>query len=69
MPADPVDSSVAAMQKAAADNARLSSIQMSASATIQSSASAAQTVTGAHAASTETSKGVANDLRAAAKSN
>lgn len=66
---NPVDSSVAAMQKAAADQAKLSTIQMTASATIQSSASAAQTVTSAHAAGTETTKGVANDMRSAAKAN
>lgn len=65
---DPTAAAKKQMLEAARLQAELAAVQMQASASIQSSASTAQTVSGANAAGTETTKGIANDLRAAARS-
>jgi hypothetical protein len=65
--ASSVDSSIAQMQQAAADQARLMSASMTASSSIQGAASTAQTVNGASAAGGEVAKAVGNDIRQAAK--
>jgi hypothetical protein len=62
-----INDSMKQMQDAAKLQAQLSAVQMQASGVIQSSASTAQTVSGANAAGTETTKGIANDMRSAAK--
>jgi hypothetical protein len=62
-----IDDSMKRMQEAAELQAKLSVVQMEASSKIQSAASTAQTVSGANAAGTETTKGIANDMRSAAK--
>jgi hypothetical protein len=65
-----VDTSIAAMQQAAADNARLTSASMSCNAQIQGATSTSQTVNGACNAGTEVAKGVASGMeRAAQKAN
>lgn len=67
MSAQGIESSMQQMQDAAKLQAKLSAVQMQASGVIQSSASTAQTVSSANAAGTETTKGIANDMRSAAK--
>jgi hypothetical protein len=67
MPAPSVGDSMKQMEEAARLQAQLSAVQMKASSTIQSAASTAQTVSSANAAGTETTKGIANDMRSAAK--
>lgn len=62
-----VDGSIAAMQKAAAENAKLMAASMTASTSVQGAASTAQTVNGASAAGGEVAKTVGNDIRQAAK--
>jgi hypothetical protein len=62
-----VDTSIQAMQKAAADNARLMTASMVASTSIQGAASTTHTVNGASAAGGEVAKSTGNDLRQAAK--
>ena len=66
--ADNTSTSIAAMQKAADDNARLMTASMVTGAAIQGSSTTAQTVNSANAAGTEVAKTVANDTRQAAKS-
>jgi hypothetical protein len=66
--AEAVDKSIAQMNQAAADNARLMSASMTASTSIQSAAATAHTVNGASAAGGEVAKGTGNDIRQAAKS-
>jgi len=66
--AEAVDKSIAQMNQAAADNARLMSASMTASTSIQGAASTAHTVNGASAASGEVAKATGNDIRQAAKS-
>ena len=65
---DPTGPAKRQMMEAAKMQAELAAVQMQASGIIQSSASTAQTVSGANAAGTETTKGIANDMRAAARS-
>jgi hypothetical protein len=67
MSAGSVDGSIAAMQKAAEQNAALMSASMTASTSVQGAASVAQTVNGASAAGGEVAKAVGNDIRQAAK--
>lgn len=63
----PVEDSVAAMNKAAADNALLMSTSMSVSTSIQGAASTTHTVTAANAAGTELAKAVGSDMRTASR--
>ena len=63
----PVDGSIAAMQQAAADSARLQAASISVQTQIQGATTSAQTVNAASAAATETAKGVAGDTKAAAR--
>ena len=65
--ASPVDSSIAAMQQAAADSARLQAASITVQTQIQGATTSAQTVNAASAAATETAKGVAGDTKAAAR--
>ena len=62
-----VDGSIAAMRKAAEENAALMTASMQASTSVQGAASTAQTVNGASAAGGEVAKSVGNDIRQAAK--
>ena len=62
-----VDDSIAKMNQAAADNARLMAASMAASTSIQGAASTAHTVNGANAAGGEVAKSAGNDMRQAAK--
>jgi hypothetical protein len=65
-----VDTSIAAMQQAAADNARLTATSTSVNAQIQGASTTAQTVNAASTAGTEVAKGVASGMeRAAQKAN
>ncbi len=62
------DASIAAMNKAAADNQRLMVASTQVSTQIQAAASTAHTIEGANAAAGEVAKATGNDLRSAAKS-
>jgi hypothetical protein len=62
-----VDSSIAAMNQAAADSARLQAASIQVQTTIQGATTSAQTINAASAAATETAKGVAGDTKAAAR--
>lgn len=64
-----VDSSIAAMQKAAADQTRLMVASTQVSSQIQAASSTAHTIEGANAAGGEVAKAAANDIRTSAKSN
>jgi hypothetical protein len=67
MAAGGVDGSIAAMQKAAAEQAQLMQVSMSANAQIQGASTTAQTVNASTTAGTETAKSMSNDIRSAAK--
>ena len=62
-----VDTSIASMQQAAADSARLQAASITVQQEIQGATTAAQTVNSASAAATETAKGVAGATKAAAR--
>ena len=62
-----VDTSIAAMQQAAADSARLQAASISVQTQIQGATTSAQTINSASAAASETAKGVASDTKAAAR--
>ena len=62
-----VDTSIAAMQKAADDSARLQAASITVQTTVQGATTVAQTTNSASAAATETAKGVAGDTKHAAR--
>jgi hypothetical protein len=62
-----IDTSIAAMNQAAADSARLQAASITVQTTIQGATTSAQTINAASAAATETAKGVANDTKSAAR--
>ena len=62
-----VDGSIAAMQQAAADSARLQAASISVQTQIQGATTSAQTINSSTAAATETAKGVASDTKAASR--
>jgi len=63
-----VDTSIAQMKQAQAENAKLMTASMTVSTAIQGAAATAQTVNGASAAGGEVAKTAGNDIRQAAKS-
>lgn len=62
-----VDTSINAMNQAAAESARLQAASITVQTTIQAATTSAQTINAASAAATETAKGVAGDTKAAAR--
>jgi hypothetical protein len=69
MSSEAVNDSIAQMQQAQADNARLMTASMTANTAIQGMAATAHTVNGASAAGGEVAKAVGNNVKDAAKAN
>jgi hypothetical protein len=63
-----VDNSIAAMNKAAADNARLMTTSTQVSTSISNAATTTHTITAANAAAVDAAKNAGNDLRHSARS-